>query len=58
MLTDLNQYKNSFKHYTELRVQENRSFRIGLLNVNPDINNIQFNNLNSDDVKSRNFKRG
>ena len=32
MLTNLNQYKNSFKHYTELRVQENRSFRIGLLN--------------------------
>ena len=32
MLTNLNQYKNSFKHYTELRVQENRSFRVGLLN--------------------------
>ena len=34
MLTNLNQYKNSFKHYTELRVQENRSFRVGLLNGN------------------------
>tara|TARA_B100000029_G_scaffold144883_2_gene140134 strand:+ start:4762 stop:6141 length:1380 start_codon:yes stop_codon:yes gene_type:complete len=34
MLTNLNQYKNSFKHYTELRVQENRSFRLGLLNGN------------------------
>jgi len=34
MLTNLNQYKNSFKNYTELRVQENRSFRIGLLNGN------------------------
>jgi len=32
MLTNLNQYKNSFKYYTELRVQENRSFRVGLLN--------------------------
>ena len=32
MLTNLNQYKNSFKFYTELRVQENRSFRVGLLN--------------------------
>ena len=34
MLTNLNQYKNSFKLYTELRVQENRSFRVGLLNGN------------------------
>jgi len=34
MLTNLNQYKNSFKHYTELRVQENRSFRVGFLNGN------------------------
>ena len=34
MLTNLNKYKNSFKHYTELRVQENRSFRLGLLNGN------------------------
>ena len=34
MLSNLNQYKNSFKNYTELRVQENRSFRVGLLNGN------------------------
>ena len=34
MLSNLNQYKNSFKYYTELRVQENRSFRVGLLNGN------------------------
>ena len=34
MLTNLNQYKNSFKSYTELRVQENRTFRVGLLNGN------------------------
>ena len=32
MLDSLNQYKNSFKYYTELRVQENRNFKIGLLN--------------------------
>ena len=32
MLTNLNKYKSSFKNYTELRVQENRSFRVGLLN--------------------------
>ena len=34
MLSSLNQYKNSFKYYTELRVQENRNFRVGLLNGN------------------------
>ena len=34
MLTNLNKYRNSFKYYTELRVQENRSFRVGLLNGN------------------------
>ena len=34
MLTNLKKYKNAFKNYTELRVQENRSFRVGLLNGN------------------------
>ena len=34
MLSSLNQYKNTFKYYTELRVQENRNFRVGLLNGN------------------------
>jgi TldD protein len=34
MIDSLNQYKNSFKYYTELRVQENRNFRLGLLNGN------------------------
>lgn len=34
MIDSLNQYKNSFKYYTELRVQENRNFRVGLLNGN------------------------
>ena len=34
MLSNLSQYKNSFKYYTELRVQENKSFRVGLVNGN------------------------
>ena len=34
MLSNLKKYKNAFKNYTELRVQENRSFRVGLLNGN------------------------
>ena len=34
MFTNLKKYKNAFKNYTELRVQENRSFRVGLLNGN------------------------
>jgi len=34
MLDSLNKFKNSFKYYTELRVQENRNIRIGLLNGN------------------------
>ena len=32
MLTNLNKYKENFKHYTELRLQENKSFSVGLLN--------------------------
>tara|TARA_B100001287_G_scaffold173674_1_gene146334 strand:- start:1328 stop:2707 length:1380 start_codon:yes stop_codon:yes gene_type:complete len=34
MIQSLNKYKNSFKYYTELRVQENRNIRFGLLNGN------------------------
>ena len=34
MLDSLNKFRNSFKYYTELRVQENRNIRIGLLNGN------------------------
>ena len=34
MLDSLNKFKNSFKYYTELRIQENRNIRIGLLNGN------------------------
>ena len=54
MLTNLNQYKNSFKHYTELRVQENRSFRIGLLNGNLVTNDESIES----GVSSRVFKDG
>ena len=54
MLTNLNQYKNSFKHYTELRVQENRIFRVGLLNGNL-ISNDQ---STESGVSSRVFKDG
>ena len=32
MIQSLNKYKSSFKYYTELRVQENRNIRFGLLN--------------------------
>ena len=32
MIKNLNAYKKSFDYYTELRVQENRSLRLGLLN--------------------------
>ena len=32
MITNLNKYKANFRHYTELRLQENKSFSIGLLN--------------------------
>ena len=54
MLTNLNQYKNIFKHYTELRVQENRSFRIGLLN-----GDLVSNNQSTESgVSSRVFKDG
>ena len=34
MIQSLNKYKSSFKYYTELRVQENRNIRFGLLNGN------------------------
>ena len=54
MLTDLNKYKNSFKYYTELRIQENRSFRVGLLNGNL----ISNDNSIESGVSSRVFKDG
>ena len=34
MIQSLYKYKSSFKYYTELRVQENRNIRFGLLNGN------------------------
>ena len=54
MLESLNKYKNSFKYYTELRVQENRSFRIGLLNGSLVTNNQSVES----GVSSRVFKEG
>ena len=39
MLLNLEKYKNVFDNYTELRVQENRSFRAGFLNGNLITNN-------------------
>ena len=54
MLESLNKYKNAFKYYTELRVQENRSFRIGLLNGSLVTNNQSVES----GVSSRVFKEG
>lgn len=54
MLESLNNYKNSFKYYTELRIQENRSFRVGLLNGSLITNNQSVES----GVSSRVFKDG
>ena len=54
MFKNLNLYKNSFDYYTELRVQENRSLRIGLLN-----GNLVSNDQSAESgVSSRVFKDG
>ena len=54
MLLNLEKYKNVFDNYTELRVQENRSFRAGFLNGNLITNN----KTTESGVSSRVFKDG
>ena len=54
MLVNLEKYKNVFDNYTELRVQENRSFRAGFLNGNLITNN----RTTEGGVSSRVFRDG
>ena len=54
MIKNLNIYKKSFDYYTELRIQENRSLRLGLLN-----GNLVSNDQSSESgVSSRVYKDG
>tara|TARA_B100001029_G_C15060033_1_gene457609 strand:+ start:69 stop:2327 length:2259 start_codon:yes stop_codon:yes gene_type:complete len=55
-----NETELSFYGYSEMELKKYdidflNSFRISYLNVNPNLNNIQFNNLDSVNVKARDF---